>query len=84
MQEFKKVWYTEKDMAGKRRVWVDIGGESLMLKFDKDVSQQEIKDEVNKVLKAREETKLNEIEEIDRQITELQLRKSLLENGDTI
>lgn len=79
MKEFKSVTQTEKDMAGKRRVWVDIGeGETVMLKFEKDVSQKEIKDEIVKALKNRETQKENEMEQINRQIDDLQIRKKEL------
>jgi len=70
----------EKDIAGKIRVWVDMGNEEVqILKFQKDPKEKEIKTEVDRFLSARETDKQAELETINQEIARLEERKKQLE-----
>lgn len=69
---------TEKDVSGKTRVWVDVGGEVQIFKFDKKPTTAALKNEVDKFL-ASKPTMDQEIQEIDRQISELTEKKQRLQ-----
>ncbi len=84
MQEYKKIWKKEMDIAGKYRAYIDIGeGESIILKFHGEVDDATVKKGVEKFLINREAQKekdiVEEIKEIDNKIIELSDRKVNLE-----
>ena len=71
----------EIDIAGKIRVWVDIGnGEVQIFKFSKEPVLQEIRDVVDNLLMARQREKEKELEMINQQINDLTKRKEFLES----
>lgn len=50
-------------MAGKIRVWVEVAdGEAIMFKFDKDPTIQMLKDEIQRLVVAKEKEKQLETE----------------------
>jgi len=69
----------EKDIAGKIRVWVDMGNEEVqILKFQKDPKAKEIKTEVDRFLSIKETDKQAELEMINQEIARLEERKKQL------
>lgn len=70
----------ETDMAGKIRLWVDLGnGQVQILKFGKMPGKGIIQAEVDKVLAQPALDKMRELETIDQEIARLQERKAQLE-----
>ena len=78
--KYKEIIRTIKDIAGKTRVFVDVGDEeAIMLKFDEDPKVQQIKDEIQKLVEAKSKEKANELERVKQQIKDLTDRKNQLE-----
>lgn len=70
----------ETDIAGKIRVWVDIGNSEVQIfKFSKEPVSQEIRSVVDNLLIARQREKEKELEMINQQINDLTKRKEFLE-----
>ena len=70
----------EKDIAGKIRVWVDMGNEEVqILKFQKNPKAEEIRTEVDRFLMAKKIDKQTELETINQEIARLEERKKQLE-----
>jgi len=80
MFEYKSIIRKIQDVAGKWRVFVDVGGgESIMLKFQQDPTIQQIKDEIAKMNQIKLTEKVNELEQVKQQIQALTDRKNQLE-----
>ena len=74
-----KILQKEKDLAKKTRVWVETSdGKAEMLKFDKDVTEEEAFAEMQKVLDKRQVIIDERNKEIDEQIAKLTAEKELL------
>jgi len=62
---FKKIARKEQDMAGKWRVWVEVSdNEAMILKFQKNPTDTEVKDVCLKVIdnRTQEEQSLNQLQ----------------------
>ena len=60
-----------KDMAGKHRVLVDIGTETIMLKFQTEPKTEQVQAEVHKILASRIKVPEVELAELNQKITAL-------------
>jgi len=60
-----------KDMAGKYRVLVDIGTETIMLKFQDEPKVEQVQVEVDKILASRIKAPEIELAEIEQKIVTL-------------
>lgn len=70
----------EKDMAGKIRVWVDMGNDEIQIfKFGKVSTIDEVKKAVDNLIIGREAEKQRELEMVNEQIDRLTERKKQLE-----
>ena len=80
MREFKSITKIEIDIAGKYRVWVDIGyNETPMFKFQEEVDENYVRDiVVDYIINRNKEIEIL-INEIDFKISVLQSQKSELE-----
>lgn len=78
--EYKSIIRKIQDMAGKIRVFVDVGEEeAIMLKFEKDPTIQQIKNEIEKRIQMTQQVKINKLEQVKQQIQVLTDRKNQLE-----
>lgn len=77
--EFKKIISKEQDMAGKWRVMVDLGEESIMLKFDEEPKDDLVLVETEKVVNRKKNEVKDELEGVKEQIKILEERKTVLE-----
>jgi len=62
---FRKILRKEQDMAGKWRVWVEVSdNEAMILKFQKNPTDTEVKDVCLKVIdnRTQEEQSLNQLQ----------------------
>ncbi|HBI50270.1 MAG TPA: hypothetical protein DDY21_00250 [Candidatus Moranbacteria bacterium] len=74
-----KILQKEKDLADKTRVWIEVAeGKAEMLKFQKDISDEEAMAEMQKVLDRRKVIADERNKEIDAQIAKLQAEKELI------
>lgn len=74
-----KLLSKEKDLAKKTRVWIDLeNGKAEMLKFDKDVTEEEAYAKMQKVLDRRQIIINERNAKIDEEIAKLQAEKDLL------
>ena len=77
---YQKIAEKHQDIAGKWYARVVISNEeTIFLKFDHNPSVDEIKQETAKYCNRLIEQENNELEEVNRQISELQARKIVLE-----
>jgi len=82
--EFKKIISKEQDMAGKWRVMVDIGEESIMLKFNKEPNLLEVTTETVKTISSRTNLIVDELQSVKDQIKILEEKKLILEEEKMI
>jgi hypothetical protein len=74
-----KILQKEKDIAGKFRFWVETSdGKAEMLKFDKNINEEEVFLKMKKILDKREAVINDRISEIDEEIFSLEEEKNLL------
>lgn len=70
----------ETDIAGKIRVWVDVGNEEIQIfKFQKTPIAAKVETEVDRFIIGKEINKQRELEIINEQIVNLEERKEQLE-----
>jgi hypothetical protein len=80
MREFKSIVNSEIDMAGKYRVWVDIGyGETPMFKFDNEVDEETVRDTADMYISNINNGIRNKINNLENQMSVIQKQKLELE-----